>query len=80
MLEQISHTTNGATETKDNSQKKQNTELELIYVELTSQNGCVYKQTFTISEAEDPTFDSVIELGNSITVNISGGNLLTNIL
>lgn len=43
------------------------------FVELTSQNGCVYKQTFTISEAEDPTFDSVIELGNSITVNISGG-------
>ncbi len=43
------------------------------FVELTSQNGCVYKQTFTISEAEDPTFDSVLELGNSITVNISGG-------
>ena len=43
------------------------------FVELTSQNGCIYKQTFTISEAEDPTFDSVIELGNSITVNISGG-------
>lgn len=43
------------------------------FVELSS-NGCVYKQTFTITEAVDPKFDSVIELGNSITVNVSGGN------
>ena len=43
------------------------------YVELTSTNGCVYKQYFTISEAVDPVIDSVIEQGNSITVNISGG-------
>ena len=43
------------------------------YVELTSTNGCVYKQSFTISEAVDPVIDSVIEQGNSITVNVSGG-------
>lgn len=43
------------------------------YVELTSTNGCVYKQYFTISEAVDPVIDSVIEQGNSITVNVSGG-------
>lgn len=42
-------------------------------VELTSTNGCVYKQYFTISEAVDPVIDSVIEQGNSITVNVSGG-------
>ena len=42
-------------------------------VELTSTNGCVYKQSFTISEAVDPVIDSVIEQGNSITVNVSGG-------
>ena len=43
------------------------------YVELTSKNGCVYKQYFTISEAAAPVIDSVIEQGNSITVNVSGG-------
>ena len=43
------------------------------YVELTSTNGCIYKQSFTISEAVDPVIDSVIEQGNSITVNVSGG-------
>ena len=43
------------------------------YVELTSTNGCVYKQYFTISEAAAPVIDSVIEQGNSITVNVSGG-------
>ena len=43
------------------------------YVELTSTNGCVYKQSFTISEAAAPVIDSVIEQGNSITVNVSGG-------
>lgn len=43
------------------------------YVELTSKNGCVYKQSFTISEAAAPVIDSVIEQGNSITVNVSGG-------
>ena len=42
-------------------------------VELTSTNGCVYMQSFTISEAVDPVIDSVIEQGNSITVNVSGG-------
>ena len=42
-------------------------------VELTSTNGCVYKQSFTISEAAAPVIDSVIEQGNSITVNVSGG-------
>ncbi len=42
-------------------------------VELTSTNGCVYEQSFTISEAVDPVIDSVIEQGNSITVNVSGG-------
>lgn len=42
-------------------------------IELTSTNGCVYKQSFTISEAVDPVIDSVIEQGNSITVNVSGG-------
>ena len=44
------------------------------YVELTSTNGCVYKQSFTISEAVDPVIDSVIEQGNSISVNVSGGS------
>ena len=44
------------------------------YVELTSKNGCVYKQYFTISEAVDPVIDSVIEQGNRITINVSGGN------
>ncbi|WP_213189939.1 choice-of-anchor L domain-containing protein [Cloacibacterium caeni] len=43
------------------------------YVELTSTNGCVYKQSFTISEAVDPVIDSVIEQGNRITINVSGG-------
>ncbi|MFN8363258.1 MAG: SprB repeat-containing protein [Cloacibacterium normanense] len=43
------------------------------FYELTSTNGCVYKQYFTISEAVDPVIDSVIEQGNSITVNVSGG-------
>lgn len=43
------------------------------FVELTSPNGCIYKQVFTITEAIDPVIDSVIELGNSITVNVSGG-------
>lgn len=43
------------------------------FVELKAENGCVYKQYFTISEAVDPVIDSVIEQGNSITVNVSGG-------
>lgn len=43
------------------------------FVELKAENGCVYKQYFTISQAVDPVIDSVIEQGNSITVNVSGG-------
>ena len=42
------------------------------YVDLES-NGCIYRQTVKIIAASEPTIDSVIEQGNSITVNVSGG-------
>ncbi|WP_213196832.1 choice-of-anchor L domain-containing protein [Cloacibacterium caeni] len=42
------------------------------YVDLES-NGCIYRQNVKIIAASEPTIDSVIEQGNSITVNVSGG-------
>ena len=42
-------------------------------VELTS-NGCVYKQTIKITEAEEPVIDNVIITGTTITVLVSGGS------
>lgn len=44
------------------------------FVELSS-NGCIYKQYFTISEAPVPVIMSVDVVGNSVTVNVSGGTL-----
>ena len=58
--------TNGAMEPK-NAHYNATYGIGTHYVELTSTNGCVYKQYFTISEAVDPVIDSVIEQGNSIT-------------
>lgn len=43
------------------------------FVDLFS-NGCVYRQNFKIIAAIDPIIDSIIEEGNTITVNVSGGN------
>ena len=44
------------------------------FVELENENGCVYKQYFTISEAVDPVIDSVIEQRKQhYHVNVSGG-------
>lgn len=43
------------------------------FVELSS-NGCVYKQYFTVTEAQEPIINSIIEEDNTITVNVSGGN------
>lgn len=42
------------------------------YVDLET-NGCIYRQNVKIIAASEPTIDSVIEQGNSITVNVSGG-------
>ena len=42
------------------------------YVDLES-NGCIYRQNVKIIAASEPSIDSVIEQGNSITVNVSGG-------
>lgn len=42
------------------------------FVELSS-NGCVYKQYFTISEAPVPVISSVDVVGNTLTVNVTGG-------
>ena len=53
MLEQISHTTNGATEQRT-IRRKTEYGVGTHYVELTFTNGCVYMQYFTISEAVDP--------------------------
>ena len=65
--------TNGAMEPKEKHSNNATYGIGTHSVELTSTNGCVYKQYFTISEAVDPVIDSVIEQGNSITVNVSGG-------
>jgi hypothetical protein len=61
----VSHITNGATELKVLHYKPLYG-VGTHFVELTSTNGCVYKQSFTISEAVDPVIDSVIEQGNSL--------------
>ena len=42
------------------------------YVDLET-NGCIYRQNVKIIAASEPTIDSVIEQGKSITVNVSGG-------
>ncbi|AZI68380.1 choice-of-anchor L domain-containing protein [Cloacibacterium normanense] len=42
------------------------------YIDLES-NGCIYRQNVKIIAASEPSIDSVIEQGNSITVNVSGG-------
>ena len=42
------------------------------YVDLET-NGCIYRQNVKIIAASEPSIDSVIEQGNSITVNVSGG-------
>ena len=42
------------------------------YVDLESK-GCIYRQNVKIIAASEPSIDSVIEQGNSITVNVSGG-------
>lgn len=42
------------------------------FVELSS-NGCIYKQYFTISESPIPVISGIDVVGNTITVNVTGG-------
>lgn len=43
------------------------------FVELTSPNGCVYKQTFTISATESPKITNIEVTGTTATISVTGG-------
>lgn len=43
------------------------------FVELTSPNGCVYKQTFTISATESPKITNIEVIGTTATISVTGG-------
>lgn len=45
------------------------------YIVELGYNGCVYKQSVKISEAEEPMIDNVLIEGTTITVLVSGGTL-----
>ena len=37
-------------------------------------NGCIYRQTVTVTAAQAPTITSIVVTGTSATINVSGGN------
>lgn len=43
------------------------------YVDLEAPNGCVYRQFVNITATTEPIIENILEQGNSIIVNVSGG-------